>query len=194
MKTATFNTFFKLTAADKEAGKTTKRPDLVVSYNSVDSTDILNGEVNQDRIAYIVNQSLESYAKRLIAANKDNWDYCPEVKDITVDNLYAELTAESTRGKRTLTKESLAAFAQYYETIGAKLIGKSATAAKNGAHVISLKLAPIAANKDAIANFSATLENLAVHEEFDSAFEGIIVALMEILSEALNMKVEIDDL
>lgn len=193
MKTATFNTFFKLTTADKEAGKTVKRPDLVVTYSAVESADL--DTFNPTQITAILNQNLESYAKRLITANKDNWDYSPVPADITIDNLYAEMTAESSRGKRLITKDSLKQFAEYYFEASQLLLAKSIQAAKNGAIVIESKCEKLISNKAALANFMDNLSNLATHEEFDSNYENICVALIELISDALAVEeIVADDL
>lgn len=191
---ASFKTFFKLSAADKDAGKTEKRADLEVKYEALTAMDVINAsESEAPKLARILNESLESFAKRLIAAKKDDWSFCPAPEAITIDALYSELTATSTRGKRTLTKETLAAFAEFYAENAVEILGKTQKAAANGAAVIAAKLSPILANKSALSAFSGNLEALITSDKFTEderaveKYSDVAIALMEIITECLQV-------
>lgn len=185
MKTAQFTQSFKVTKNSpvaEQIGK--KRPTVSYEISVLEASDI--AEHNPEHVAVILNAALETYAKKQFAANSTNWDYAPTLSDITINAVYADLTAVNARGSRTLTKESLADFAAYYVKLAVEFLGKTEKSAENGAAVINLRLTPLLGNPKALEVFMLNLTSVIEVESFDASYLPVVEALLEIISGAME--------
>lgn len=194
MKTTQITQNFKVTKQSPIAEQIgQKRASVTYDINALEPADI--PELNAEHVALILNNSLETYAKKLFAASPTNWDYVPTLDQVTIDNLYADLTAESKRGgNRLLTKETLSDFADYYNKVAVSILGKSDTSARNGAEVIRQKLTPVLGNAKALEVFATNLGALTESDEFDDKYLPILEALLEIATDAMDVNISADAL
>lgn len=169
MKTITAKSFFKTVTAKNSPKYGQKREDLEWSFDGFEAQDVLScdNEEIAEKLATLVNAQLESYGRKRILAESEDWNFDPSA-EITLDTVYTDLTAETTR-KRKVTKETLAKCGEFYAA-WSHLIGKNAQAASAGSQVIAQKLVPIAANAQALEvmrdNILALIEKCA--EESDN--------------------------
>lgn len=179
MKQSQFTINFKTVTVN---GEKVKRDPLTVDYNQIEESDI--HDLPHAQIAVILNSAIQDYARKLVTANSDNWEYQPNADDLTIAAVYDDLTSPSKRGQRLITKAKLAEFAEYYQQSAIDLLGKSAKAAANGAMAITAKFVPLLGNDAAIEAFENNLIALVNHDEFDTDQYGeLLAALIEILSD-----------
>jgi len=154
-----------------------------VSYKEVDT------EASAELVA-VVNEALEQYGKKLIAAKAGDWDFKPEVSDITVEKLAAHLASTGTR-TRAVTNKTLEAAGLFYAKYTEKLLGKEAAKANAGGTIIGVRLKPILNNVGALQVVGETITQLleAVAESDD---EEILVEYAEV-SESINWTVKLID-
>jgi len=154
-----------------------------VSYKEVDT------EASPELVA-VVNEALEQYGKKLIAANGTDWEYSPEVSDITVEKLAAHLASTGTR-TRAVTNKTLEAAGLFYAKYTEQLLGKEAAKANAGGTIIGARLKPILNNVGALQVVGETITQLleAVAESDD---EEILVEYAEV-SESINWTVKLID-
>jgi hypothetical protein len=167
MKTIQVKSFFKK-VSDKSSPKFgQKREDLHWSFDGMEADTIraMDSET-LEKVATLANATLESFGRKLILQNADDWDFDPS-DIVTIDTCYKDLTSETTR-KRKVTKESLAKCGAFYGA-WAHLIGKESKASSAGEKVIAAKLQPIASNTDALevmkSNIVELLEKVAEESE-----------------------------
>jgi hypothetical protein len=170
MKTVNVKSFFRKV---KDAGSVhygKKRPDLEWSFDGYTDTDLQSMALSElSKVATILNDSLEKYGKNLLLKNGEDWEYVPV--DVTVNALFADIMAETTR-TRTVTKESLALAGNFYEK-HAHIIGKLPAAAKAGNNVIAAKLSMISGNADSLRVMLDSIDKfiLVIPESLESANE-----------------------
>ena len=172
---------------DKASPHFGKKRDTVkwsfVSYKEVSQ------EASAELVA-VVNEALEQYGKKLIAAKAGDWEYKPEVSDITVEKLAAHLASTGTR-TRAVTNKTLEAAGKFYAKYAEKLLDKEAAKANAGGTIIGLRMKPILNNVGALQVVGETITQLleAVAESDD---EEILVEYAEV-SESINWTVKLID-
>lgn len=141
MKTITVESFFKkvsIGAATKDSSLASKvgqkRPDIKWSFEGIEATDV--SSLNQDQVAFFLNQAIESYGRSLIADKNSDWDFIPASETLTLDEAFKAATTKASR-ERTLTKETAGEFAKFYAAHAASLLGIPEAAAKAAAAVLS---------------------------------------------------------
>lgn len=141
MKTITVESFFKkvsVGAAAKDAALASKvgqkRPDIKWSFEGIEATDVSN--LNQDQVAFFLNQAIESYGRSLIAANGADWNFVPASETLTLEAAFIAATTKASR-ERTLTKETATIFATFYKAHAPALLGIPAAAANAAAAVLT---------------------------------------------------------
>lgn len=159
-------------------------PDEIVELATAKATEV----------AEIVNSVIVQRAKKLFLDNTYDWNYIPSAEDCSVDAIYSALVAESARGSRTITKESLRQAATYYVTAATEILGKSAKVAQNGATLIESKFAGILGNPAAINAMTQNLLALVDSEQFNLEYAEIFAALLEILTSATQAEIDADAL
>lgn len=148
MKNITVKSHFKK-VSDKSSNRYgEKRPDLEWQFNGLEAQDFtaMDDEALA-KVATLANATLESYGRKLLLQNNDDWDFDPS-EYVTIDKVYDDLTSTITR-KRKVTKETLAKCGEFYAR-WASLIGKEEKAANAGSRVIAEKLQPIAGKAEAL--------------------------------------------
>lgn len=146
------------------------------------------------KLAEIVNSVIIQRAKKLFLDNTYDWGFVPSESDCSIDAIYDSLVAESARGSRTITKESLRQAATYYVEAATEILGKSAKVAQNGATLIESKFAGILGNPAAINAMTANLIALVDSEQFNLDYAEIFAALLEILTSATQAEIDADAL
>lgn len=63
-------------------------------------------EVSEEKIVHILNEAVTQYAKKLILENTDDWNYVPSIEQLTLDELYTDLTTATAR-TRILTNKNI---------------------------------------------------------------------------------------
>jgi hypothetical protein len=200
MKQVTYTQNFRITnKSPKPEQVKQKRKSVEYQIETFEADDI--GSLDKEKLAVVVNDALEQYAKKLFLNNTYEWDYVPSVADVNFDAVYADITAARAAGTRLITNASLAEFAGIYETLAVKLLSKSEKSAALGAKVIREKLIPIIANQSAVIAFSENLVSLTEFDEFKTVaqssefdIEAIGTELIEMLSQALDKEISADAL
>lgn len=187
---------FKITKNSPIADQVGKKRDSVeYEINCIEAADVPDLATKlPEEIAKILNDSLEQHAKKLFAAHQTDWNYSPTVEEVTIENVYAELTKVSARGSRLLTKETLKDFATYYIKAATEILGKSEKVAQNGATLIEGKFASILGNPAAIEAMKNNLFAISESDEFDDSYAEILAGLLEILTEATQVEVDAEAL
>lgn len=136
--------------------------------------------------AIAINESLESFGRKLVAANGNNWDYKPSPETCNLKALQADLERERAGWTRVITKETLAALATYYRDAAVRILGKSKVAASAGADLIQGKLAAAQGKPDVARVFRSNLISIVEGETDASLIEphaAVIDKLLEMLEE-----------
>lgn len=197
LQTASFKQSFKVVRkGNPREGQT--RAAIEVKYVPVLADQVADYPAEQ--VSAILNDALVRYAKTLIAENGENWDYVPSADQITVQNVYEELTKPSERGKRLLTKANISG------VWGLEFASLATTAGKSQAYISTMlqiaedKFLRLTADltdagKARISNVAEFLSSL----EFSSPVAaGVNEKLIEILVEALEAspaaEISLDDL
>jgi hypothetical protein len=194
---ASFKQSFKVVRkGNPREGQT--RPAIDVIYAPVLAVQVADYPAEQ--VATILNDALVRYAKTLIAENGENWDYIPPVEQITIQNVYDELTKPSERGKRLLTKANISG------VWGLEFVSLATTAGKSQAYISTMlqiaedKFIRLTADlSDAgKARISSVAEFLSSLEFNSPVAAGVNEKLIEILVEALEAsptaELSLDDL
>lgn len=188
----TFEQHFKVTkksAIPDQIGK--KRESVAVSLPGFAATDIPPlAESFAAEIAAILNEAISQRAKKLFLANSENWDFVPADSECSLEAIYSDLIAVSSRGSRTLTKESLKLAASYYSGAAIQFLGKSPKVAENGATLIEAKFAPILGNPAAVEVMKSNLLAICENENFDVDYLPQFEALITILLEATQSEID----
>src|SRR6478736_4986751 len=103
---AQFQAQFKKVSDKNSARFGQKRDSFVVTY-----ADPVIADIPEVQLQVILKDSLDSFAKRLIAENASDWNYCPAPEAITVEALFTDLSKPSGRGARVFTNANIEAFA-----------------------------------------------------------------------------------
>lgn len=168
MKTIQVKSHFKKVSDKSSARYGEKRPDLHWSYQGIEETDFatMSPEV-LSQVATLANATLESYGRKLLLQNTDDWYFDPS-EHVSIASAFADLTSVVTR-KRKVTKESLAKCGAFYAAYAGELLDKDSKASSAGEKVIANKLQPIAANTQALevmkANILALIDAAAIASE-----------------------------
>lgn len=194
MKQTSFTQHFKVTKNSTnpdQIGK--KRDSIAVQYQEIEPIDV--SELIQSEVSLILNNAIETYAKKLMLSNGADWDYVPAESDLTVSAVFADLTAERRGGgNRILTKESLASFATHYAELAVSFLGKSKNGANSGAMIINERLKPILGNDIALNTFMDNLTQLLDCQEFDETHAPVVEALLELIADAAKTEIDMDAL
>ena len=175
MKTITVESFFKkvsIGAAAKDASLASKvgqkRPDIKWSFEGIEATDI--SSLNQDQVAFFLNQAIESYGRSLIAEKNSDWDFIPASETLTLEAAYVAATTKASR-ERTLTKETAGEFAKFYASHAAGLLGIPEAAAKAAAAVLTSWMTYAKDEKVRAAMFARLNQLVAALGELDEDSE-----------------------
>lgn len=179
--------FFKKSKSGANAG--VKRADLHWSFAGVSAASVT--ELPSDQIAKVVNSFIESFGRKLIAANGDDWSFVPTAETVNFATAFADFTAERSSG-RILTKESLGKFADLYVSVMVRTETVPVKAANVVRSLIVEKFASIAGKADvveAISNRISQFCELASDDELEP-FADVVDALIGLLEE-LSVPAEI---
>lgn len=77
----------------------------------------------EEKLIVLLNDSLTQFAKKRILENANDWNYIPSEDEITLENLYTDLTTQTAR-TRILTAKNLATWEIEFASL-ATLAGKS---------------------------------------------------------------------
>lgn len=135
--------------------------------------------------AIAINESLESFGRKLIAANGDNWEYIPNPNVCNLETLKADLERERSGWTRTVTKETLGKLAAYYKDAAVRILGKTKAAASAGADLIYGKLAAAQGKPDVAKVFRNNLIDI-IEGETDAALIEPHAAVIDKLLEMLE--------
>lgn len=168
-----------------------KREDLVWSYEGLDASDVAS--LAQADVARVLNNFIESYGRKLIAASGDDWNFTVEPAQCNFAVAFADLIAERTSG-RILTKESLARFADVYVAVMVAT-GVPVKAANTVASLIREKFASVAGKTDvieAIANRIAQFCDSASDDDLEPIADVVdaIVTLLDDLKAPAEITVD----
>lgn len=173
----------------KVSDKTSSRFGQKRESFAVEFPDIVVSEIPESQIVKIIEDSLVSYGKRLIAENGSDWNYCPSMDDLTVANLYADLCKPDSRGSRAFTVANIAAFATVYKTIMVQECGKTDSQAKAGYDLLVAKLTPILAKEKLIAGMENNILAVASTQAWEVAvannpvIEAVMAKFIDIIEE-----------
>lgn len=187
MKTQSVRSFFK-----KSAAKNAKRADLNWTFQALEAADLPT--IPEDQICKVLNLFTESFGRKLIAQNGEDWNFAPS-PELSFSDAYADLIAERTNS-RILTKESLAAFGAFYKENAISKLGVSAVAAATGEKVISQKLASIAGKNDVLEVLARRIESLveACAEDEVLPHAEVIEKILELIEELKAAEISADAL
>lgn len=139
--------------------------------------------------AIAINSALEDFGRKLIAENGRDWNYSPTPETCNVTELQAHLERERAGWTRTVTKETLAACAEYYRDAAQRILGKSKVAANAGATLIAEKLKAANGNPDVAKVFRANLISICEGETEITAINPHIPVLDKLLEMLEDMEV-----
>lgn len=179
--------FFKKSKTGANAG--VKRSDLHWSFAGVTAASVT--ELPAEQIAKVVNSFIESFGRKLIAANGDDWSFVPSPETVNFAAAFADFTAERSSG-RILTKESLGKFADLYVAVMVRSGTVPVKAANVVRSLIVEKFASIAGKADvveAVVSRITQFTELATEDELEP-FADVIDALAVLLEE-LSVPAEI---
>lgn len=191
MKTVTAKSFFKKARAGSvNAG--VKRDDLVWTFEALDPSDVAS--LDAAEVSRVLNSFIESYGRKLIASNSDDWSFQVDNTICNFPAAYADLIEERKSGGRILTKESLAKFAELYVSVMVAN-GIPAKAAVTVASLIKEKFVSVAGKVDvieAISNRIAQFCDFASEEELEPIAEvaDAVVSLLNELSKPAEVTVD----
>lgn len=187
MKTIQAKSFFKKIAASSSNPRSgTKREDLHWTFEAIEESDV--STLPAEQVAVMCNSVIESFGRKLIAQESDNWNFSPT--GVNFESAYLDLVAERT-SSRLVTKESLKALGEFYKTQAVKVLGVALPAAQAGGNVIADRFKVIAGKNDALAVMSQRLESLVekCDEEEILPFVELIEVMMKELNELMEIKV-----
>lgn len=190
MKTVNASSFFKKVSEKAEnprAGQ--KRPNLSWTFQVPEASEI--AELDSGKVAKVLESFVESYGRKVIAQNGDDWNFVPA--GIDFDSAYLDLVSEVSKS-RLVTKESLKALGEFYKVQAVKVLGVSLPAAATGAIVIAERFKAIAGKNDVLKVMEARLMSLVEQCEEDEIlpFVELIEALMKELQDLQEIKVTED--
>lgn len=190
MKTVSATSFFKKARAGSvNAG--VKRENLTWTFEAIDASDVAN--LDAAEVSRVLNSFIESFGRKLIGANSDDWNYSVDSTVCNFPAAYADLIEERKSGGRVLTKDSLASFATIYTSVMVAN-GIPAKAAVTVASLIKEKFVSVAGKADvieAISNRVAQFCDFASEEELEPIAEVVdaVVSLLAELSKPLEVAV-----
>ncbi len=111
------------------------------------------------QVAAILNKSMDEQAKSQFVDNKDNWQFIPDIKEVSL-KLIGDKLLEPVRRGRIVTKVTLESLGNWYKDYSVNVLGKSDKAATNGSNII----------KD---NFSGYTSELEVIKMFVEVFKDV---------------------
>lgn len=190
MKTQTVKSFFKKvssTGSNPRAGM--KRPDLNWSFEAVEAEDLPS--LSPVQASAMINSVIEAFGRKKIAEAGDDWNFAPS--GIDFKNAYEDLVAERT-SSRLVTKESLKAFAAFYQVQAVKVLGATLAAGIAGSNLIQDRFKAVSGKNDVLAVMLNRFESLIekCEEEEILPFVELIEALMKELNELMEIKVSAD--
>lgn len=192
---ATFTQFFKKVQnkSDPRFGKL--RDTLEVSFPAVSEAYL--DSLGFEKLQVILNEYLVQYGKSLIAENSSDWDYIPKPNEITLENLYEEITKESGRGNRILSNANLELISEIYAE-WATSVGKSEQAIKTGKQIIVSRFKLILGAPEVILGFASNLNQffdwLAEQPETDFPAKSVCTALINEILGLMESKVSVSDI
>lgn|SRR5574343_441537 len=190
MKTTKATSYFKKVTAAQAAANSAlesrvgkKRENLAWEFQAPEFSDLAT--LKPEHVEFFMARALETYGRDLIAQNAADWDYCPSAADLTLAAAYDYYNAEVSR-KRTLTKETAAAFAAVYVKFAPAVLGISSDAAKAASAVIcgwssytgkeNIRAAMLA-RLEAFAVAAESAENAELMEALEPHLETLISLL-----------------
>lgn len=187
MKQITFTQNFKeVKRADSpKLGQT--RESIAVSFT--DTAEYYT-TVDPAKLTHILNDAITQYGKKLILENTDNWDYIPTAEQLTLDELYDDLTTSKAR-TRILTNKNIDSWSIEFASL--------ATAAGKGQAYIStvieltkeryVRLSSGEKNLQRLANVSEFI--LSISDDFrDELNQQVTSRLIDLITEILTADAE----
>lgn len=187
--------FFKKVSEKATVRAGMKRPDLEWSFKGFNAEQVASFAAEQpNQVAFVLNQFVESFGRKLIAEKGDDWDFCPDVDAVTFSAAYAAATSPTSRS-RLITKDSLSKLGAFYVSQAQKL-GIAVASAVAGGKVIESRFQLVAGKDDAIQVMQSRLLQLVEVCEPDDveSFAELIEALIAETSELMQVTITADAL
>lgn len=186
----TVKSFFKKAKAGANIGK--KRADMNWSFAGVNAETVQ--ALPADQVAKVVNGFIESYGRKLVALNGDDWNFAPTVDTCSFELAYADLTAARTNS-RVLTKETLTKLGDLYLSVMVRSGTVEVKAANTVRSLIIEKFASVMGKTDVLLVLRNRLDQFCDHAAEDE-LEGIaevveaVAALLEELAAPQEVTVD----
>lgn len=191
-RTITFNQNFKIVknTSSPKFGQT--RESISVSF--VNAADQL-ADLSETKLHRILNEGLIQYAKKLILENGDNWEYIPSAEQITLEELYSDLTTTKSRA-RILTNKNIEAWFIEFASL-------ATTAGKSQAYISTIgilakeKFARLAGaeNSARLAKVAEFFTELEFRDEMNSqVHEKLIELITDMLETDDSLELTLDSL
>lgn len=180
MKIVSAKSFFKKARTGVNAG--VKREDLTWTFEAIDASDVAT--LPDDQVARMINGVIESFGRKLIATNSDDWNFTVSGAECNFAAAYADMIEERKSGGRILTKDSLSKFADVYVSVMVAG-GIPAKAAATVAMLIKEKFVSVAGKVDVVAALAGRMNQfceLASDEDLEPVAE-VADALISLLDE-----------
>lgn len=188
--TVSVKSFFKKAKAGANIGK--KRADMNWSFAGVNAASVQ--ALPADQVAKVVNGFIESYGRKLVALNGDDWDFAPTVDTCNFELAYADLTAARTNN-RVITKDTLTKLGDLYLAVMVRSGTVEVKAANTVRSLIIDKFASVMGKTDLLLVLRNRLDQFCDHateEELEGIAEVVeaVAALLEELAAPQEITVD----
>lgn len=198
--TVLFNQHFKTVKKGSILAAT--RPDVVGKKRETVEVSFPTVKDYSREINTLLNETLVSYAKQLIADNDADWNYIPSPDDITLEAAYQYLVKPSNRGFRILTKANISTWAAWFSTFAVENLSKSQGFAVTVTALASDKFSRLSGMPTKIQAVKSTLIDDVVIDAIESIdgesaeiIQAVHIGLIDCLTELETAKgIDLDDL
>lgn len=176
MKTVKAESYFKKVTEAQATGTPAladrigqKRANMLWSFQAPEFADLPT--LSPEHVEFFLARALETYGRELIARNSADWNYSPSAEEVTLSAAFEHYNQEISR-KRALTKETAAAFADFYISAAPKLLGITPAAAT--------------AAKAVLCNWIQYSKNEKVREAMHARLEAFVAVAVESSEEEIE--------